>query len=134
MKFTSLVIGFQEENARREPYFMGFTFDGRKYVFKGEFLKPDMIRIGTEHSLGWGENEQYKCETLADLLLIDCLGEQAKSDLIQKLKESLLTFQKDNGIAWLIYADDLMKWINLPKYGIIPRIGYLATLEKGVLT
>lgn len=134
MKFTSLLIAFQEDEASREPYFMGFTFEKKNYVLKGAFLKGDMETIGADHKLGWGANTRYRSETLADLLLKDCLGQQAKPELIAQLAKSLMLFQHDNGVAWLVWANDLMKWINLPKYGILPRMGYLSSLEDGLLT
>jgi hypothetical protein len=134
MKFKSLVIAFQEDVACKDPYFMGFTFEGKNLVLKGEFFKSNMTPIGEDHKLGWGENTRYRSETLADLLLKDCLGQQAKPNLISQLSESLLRFQHGNGIAWLVWANDLMKWTSLPQYGIIPRVGFLSTLEDEILT
>jgi len=134
LKFKSIVVAFQEDCACKEPYFMGFTFEGKNIVHKGEFFKPEMIPLGTDDNLAWGENADYKSYTLADLLLKECLGKKANSDLIQHLMDSLLTFRHENGLAWIVYEDDLMKWTSLPKYGIIPRIGFLSSLEDEVLT
>lgn len=134
MKFNTIVVGFEEDNAPRDPYFMGFVLKDRNYVVKGAFLEPLLTPIGEGQKIGWGENNSFQSEILADLLLKDCLGEQAKPDLVSQLSESLMNFHHANGFAWLVYADDLMKWINLPKYGIIPRVGYLASLEDKVLT
>lgn len=135
MKFTSLLIAFEEDNAPREPYFMGFTFEKKEYVFKGAFLQPEMVTIGDDQKIGWGENQRYRSVILAGLLLQDCIGKQEEpSMLVNQLSKSLQNFQRGNGIAWIIWADDLMKWINLPKYGIFPRMGYLASLENGLLT
>jgi hypothetical protein len=113
---------------------MGFTFEGKNIVLKGAFFKPELIPIGAYHDLGWGENLKFKAGTLARELLMDCLGEMPKKDLVDKLQETLLTFRRENGLAWIIWADDLMKWINLPQYGIVPRMGFLSKLEDGVLT
>lgn len=132
-KFKELVVAFQEDVACKDPYFMGFTFEGRNIVVKGEFFK-DCTEVGKDHKLGWGENSRFRAETLAGLLLEDCLGVKPTSKLVYQLTESLLRFNHANGIVWLIWADDLMRWISLPQYGIIPREGFLSKLEDEVLT
>jgi hypothetical protein len=131
MKFNTLVIAFQEERASREPYFMGFTFEGRNYVLKGEFWKRKMDTIG-DGTESWGENS--RAEFLAEILLKECLGFNPKQSLIDQLQLSFEQFEHRNGVAWLIWVEDLKKWTEFPNYGIIPRSGFLSKLEDEVLT
>jgi hypothetical protein len=134
MKFKSLAIAFQEEKACKDPYYMGFTFEGTKFVLKGEFFKPNLTQIGNDREISWGEGGGYASYELAGLLLEDCLGKKASHDLVYNLNSSLLTFPHTNGVAWLVWVEDLIKWSNLPRYGIIPRVGFLSKLEDEVLT
>jgi hypothetical protein len=134
MKFKSLAIAFQEEKACKDPYYMGFTFEGTKFVLKGEFFKTDLTIIGGDHEISWGESGSFESYNLASLLLEDSLGQKAKPELVYNLSDSLLTFPHANGVAWLVWVEDLIKWSDLPRYGIIPRVGFLSKLEDEVLT
>jgi hypothetical protein len=134
MEFKKLVIVFEEDNACRDPYYMGFTFEGKNFALKGQFNKTESVSINDNREIGWGENGRNASKALADLLLMDCLGKKANADLIFKLNASLLNFRNENALAWIVWEDDLKKWINFPKYGILPRLGYLSKFEDEVLT
>lgn len=134
MTFKSLVIVFQEDHACRDPYYMGFSFDGNKFILKGEFNKTDMIQLCKDREISWGESGGIASYDLANLLLEDCLGKKASHALVSKLNRSLLLFPHGNGIVWILWEEDLKKWANFPNYGILPREGYISALENDVLT
>lgn len=134
MEFKSLAIIFHEDHACRDPYYMGFTFDGTNFVIKGEFNKSETNLMCKDREMIWGERGGISTIKLANLLLEDCVGNKLSQDLASNLSDSLSIFPHGNGIAWILWKSDLKKWINFSIYGILPRAGYLSTLENEVLT
>lgn len=134
MTFKSLVIVFQEDHACRDPYYMGFSFDGKKFVLKGEFNRMDMIQLCQDREISWGESGGSASYDLANHLLEDCLGKKVSHELDSKLNRSLLTFPQGDGMVWILWEEDLKKWGNFLNYEILPREGYVSAHENEVLT
>jgi hypothetical protein len=123
--FVQIVVIFEEEIASKDPYFMGITHKGDRFVVKGKFLDTSLDFVGQDFDLDWGVIN-LRSKFLCDQVLEDCFGESHPkiAELSGTLKYATQGFPRDEGTSWLLWRDDLLKWCNLPRYGIIPRIGY----------
>jgi hypothetical protein len=130
-RFTTIVIAFQEEHACRDPYYLGINFDGEKNVFEGEFCRTHIDSLTDSQPLDWGCDPCPASGTVSRVLLDHVLdGSHRVEGLAGLLQQSLEQFPGQEGIAWLVWKEDLRRWTEFPNYGIIPRLGYVRLDEE----